>query len=100
MRARIPASTRSVLASRPVTRAKSRAWRGLTRAKSTPAAVRASVTGRSYPPGGFEHDEATMRRLREAGERGRRGPDPVPLAGREGEDINPVPGDIDAEDIS
>ncbi len=51
-------------------------------------------------PGGFEHDEAAMRRLREAGERGRRSPDPAPLAGREGEDIDPVPGDIDAEDIS
>jgi signal transduction histidine kinase len=41
------ASTRSVLAAAPIARAKSRAWRGLTRAKRTAAASSAARSGRS-----------------------------------------------------
>src|SRR3954470_19625449 len=49
-RARISASILSVLASLPVARAKSRAWRGFTTATGIPSAAKAAATGRSKPP--------------------------------------------------
>ena len=44
------ASSASVLASRPVARAKSRIWRGLTTASGRPAPARAAATVISNPP--------------------------------------------------
>ena len=41
---------RSVLASWPVARAKSRTWRGLATTTGRPAAATAATAARSYPP--------------------------------------------------
>jgi hypothetical protein len=49
-RAITAASRRSVLASRPVARAKARTWRGLTTATGRPAAARAAAGRTSIPP--------------------------------------------------
>lgn len=86
MRARTSASTRSVLASRPVARAKSRAWRGFTRAKATPARASAAASGRSQPPEASKTTKAPVavaaKRARAAGVAAmrRRAPETDPAA--------------------
>ena len=105
MRARISASTRSVLASFPVARANARARRGSTRTSSTPARTRASVSGRSQPP---EASSTTSESLAHGTNRAKarfdlasfRLGDVLGFAAGEVKDVDPIPGDIDADDLS
>jgi hypothetical protein len=80
----LAASRASVLASRPVARAKARIWRGLTTASGTPAPASAAATATSKPPVASSTTRVGVRPARRATRSSR------PASSRETAKVSPV----------